>query len=412
MAVRSRFRREAAKLDLTFSQEELAFRDEVRGFIRENLPADIRAKAGRVPYFEKADVVTWHRILDARGWAASHWPKEYGGPGWTAVQRYIFMEELLRVPTPEPLSFNINMVGPVIYTFGSEAQKAHFLPKIRSLDYWFCQGFSEPGAGSDLASLRTTARRDGDEYVINGQKTWTSTAHVADWMFCLVRTDPSAKKQEGISFVLIDMKTPGITVRPIITIDGHHHTNEVFLDDVRVPLANRIGAENKGWDYAKFLLGNERTGIARVGLSQSRLTRAVELAGTSTGHEPSLLQDASFRKKIIEAEIELKALEITAMRIIDRQRKRNDGHPDPASSILKLRGAETQQASAQLALDAAGPLAAPAGGHFPAGAAAIDSPFVDADGAASVYLSSRAASIYGGASEVQKNIIAKTILGL
>ena len=399
-------------MDLTFSQDELAFREEVRTFIRDNLPADIRAKAGRVAYFEKTDVVTWHRILNAKGWVASHWPKEYGGPGWTAVQRYIFMEELLRVPTPEPLSFNINMVGPVIYTFGSEDQKAHFLPRIRNLDYWFCQGFSEPGAGSDLASLRTSARRDGDEYVINGQKTWTSTAHVADWMFCLVRTDANAKKQEGISFLLIDMKTPGITVRPIITIDGQHHTNEVFLDDVRVPVANRIGEENKGWDYAKFLLGNERTGIARVGLSKSRLNRAVELAGATGGHAASLLEDTSFRKKIIETEIELKALEITALRIIDRQRKTNDGRPDPASSILKLRGAETQQASAQLVLDAAGILAAPVAGHFTGGADTLDGSCVDAEGAASVYLSSRAASIYGGASEVQKNIIAKTILGL
>lgn len=399
-------------MDLTFSQDELAFREEVRTFIRDNLPVDIRAKAGRIAYFEKTDVVTWHRILNAKGWVASHWPKEYGGPGWTAVQRYIFMEELLRVPTPEPLSFNINMVGPVIYTFGSEDQKAHFLPRIRNLDYWFCQGFSEPGAGSDLASLRTSARRDGDEYVINGQKTWTSTAHVADWMFCLVRTDANAKKQEGISFLLIDMKTPGITVRPIITIDGQHHTNEVFLDDVRVPVANRIGEENKGWDYAKFLLGNERTGIARVGLSKSRLNRAVELAGATGGDTTSLLEDASFRKKIIETEIELKALEITALRIIDRQRKTNDGRPDPASSILKLRGAETQQASAQLVLDAAGILAAPVAGHFTAGADTLDGSCVDAEGAASVYLSSRAASIYGGASEVQKNIIAKTILGL
>lgn len=399
-------------MDLTFSQDELAFRDEVRTFIRDNLPADIRAKAGRVAYFEKADVVTWHRILNAKGWVASHWPKEYGGPGWTAVQRYIFMEELLRVPTPEPLSFNINMVGPVIYTFGSEDQKVHFLPRVRSLEYWFCQGFSEPGAGSDLASLRTVARRDGDEYVINGQKTWTSTAHVADWMFCLVRTDGNAKKQEGISFLLIDMKTPGITVRPILTIDGQHHTNEVFLDNVRVSVANRIGEENKGWDYAKFLLGNERTGIARVGLSQSRLNRAVELAGATGGHATSLLEDASFRKKIIETEIELKALEITAMRIIDRQRKRNEGRPDPASSILKLRGAETQQASAQLVLDAAGMLAAPVAGHFTVEADALEGSCVDAEGAASVYLSSRAASIYGGASEVQKNIIAKTILGL
>ncbi len=224
-------------MDLSYTPAELEFREEVRTFIRDRLPEPIRAKAALSPHYDREDVRTWHRILNEKGWAASHWPVEYGGPGWSAVQRYIFMEELLQAPAPEPLSFNINMVGPVIYTFGTAEQKEHFLPKIRNLDYWFCQGFSEPGAGSDLAALRTSAVRDGDHYVINGQKMWTSTAHEADWMFCLARTDPSAKKQEGISFILIDMKTPGITVRPIITIDGAHHTNEVFFDNVRVPVA-------------------------------------------------------------------------------------------------------------------------------------------------------------------------------
>ena len=395
-------------MDLSFSPEEIAFRDEVRAFIRDHLPADILAKAGRVAHFDKADVVAWHRILDARGWAASHWPREHGGPGFSPVQRYIFMEEMLRVPTPEPLSFNINMVGPVVYTFGSDAQKARFLPRIRSLDWWFCQGFSEPGAGSDLAALRTSARREGDEYIVNGQKIWTSTAHVADWMFCLVRTDAAAKKQEGISFLLIDMRTPGITVRPIITIDGAHHTNEVFLDDVRVPVANRIGAENRGWDYAKFLLGNERTGIARVGLSQGRVSRAVSLACGIEGLDGPLTDDQGFRRRVIDLEIELKALEITALRIIDRQRRRNDGRPDPASSVLKLRGAETQQASAQLLLDAGGRLGAP----LDADLAALGGGFAEAQGAAAIHLGARAATIYGGSSEIQKNIIAKGILGL
>ncbi|MCD2172264.1 acyl-CoA dehydrogenase family protein [Rhizobium sp. C4] len=400
-------------MDLSYTPAELEFREEVRAFIRDNLPESIRAKAGLSANYHGQDVRTWHRILNDRGWAASHWPVEYGGPGWSAVQRYIFMEELLQAPAPEPLSFNINMVGPVIYTFGSAEQKAHFLPKIRSLDYWFCQGFSEPGAGSDLASLRTAAVRDGDDYVINGQKIWTSTAHEADWMFCLARTDATAKKQEGISFILIDMATPGITVRPIITIDGEHHTNEVFFDNVRVPVTNRVGEENKGWDYAKFLLGNERTGIARVGLSKGRLQRARRLAELSEALDGKLSDDPFFRRRCIELEIELKALEITALRIIDRQRKRNDGKPDPASSILKLRGAETQQFSAELVAEVAGPLglAQTHGGHVPW------QEFDEADltavlGAVPNYFYSRAATIYGGASEIQKNIISKAILGL
>lgn len=400
-------------MDLSYTPAELEFREEVRTFIRDRLPEPIRAKAALSPHYDREDVRTWHRILNEKGWAASHWPVEYGGPGWSAVQRYIFMEELLQAPAPEPLSFNINMVGPVIYTFGTAEQKEHFLPKIRNLDYWFCQGFSEPGAGSDLAALRTSAVRDGDHYVINGQKMWTSTAHEADWMFCLARTDPSAKKQEGISFILIDMKTPGITVRPIITIDGAHHTNEVFFDNVRVPVANRVGEENKGWDYAKFLLGNERTGIARVGLSKGRLQRARRLAELSQALDGKLSDNAFFRRRCIELEIELKALEITALRIIDRQRRRNDGKPDPASSILKLRGAETQQFSAELVAEVAGPL----GLALAQGSPAPWQEFGDEDlaallGAVPHYFHSRAATIYGGASEIQKNIISKAILGL
>ncbi|MBD0416719.1 acyl-CoA dehydrogenase family protein [Oryzicola mucosus] len=400
-------------MDLSYTPAELSFREEVRAFIRQNLPDEIRAKAGLSAYYEAADLRAWQRILNDKGWAASHWPVEYGGPGWSAVQRYIFMEEILQAPAPEPLSFNINMVGPVVYTFGSQEQKAHFLPKIRSLDYWFCQGFSEPGAGSDLASLRTSAIRDGDDYVINGQKIWTSTAHDANWMFCLVRTNTTGKKQEGISFVLIDMATPGITVRPIITIDGEHHTNEVFFDNVRVPIANRVGEENKGWDYAKFLLGNERTGIARVGLSKGRLTRAKRLAELSQTQEGKLSDDPFFRRRCIEIEVELKALEITALRIIDRQRKRNDGQPDPASSILKLRGAETQQATSELVAEVAGPLglAYTHGGKAPWRDFAADD-LTAVLGAVPNYFLARAASIYGGASEIQKNIISKAILGL
>jgi len=401
-------------MDLSYSPEELSFREEVRAFIRENLPESIKAKAGKAAFYSAEDVRTWQRILNDRGWAASHWPKEYGGAGWNAVQRYIFLEELLQAPAPEPLSFNINMVGPVIYTFGTQEQKDHFLPKIRSLDYWFCQGFSEPDAGSDLASLRTSAVRDGDHYVINGQKIWTSTAHDANWMFCLVRTNPqAAKKQEGISFILIDMTTPGITVRPIITIDGAHHTNEVFFDNVRVPVSNLVGEENRGWDYAKFLLGNERTGIARVGLSKGRIARARMLAEKLPGENGTLADDPFFRRHCTELEIELKALEITALRIIDGQRRRNDGKPDPASSILKLRGAETQQATAELVADVVGPLgfANVQDGQSPW----QDLPELELStivGAMPNHFLARAATIYGGASEVQKNIIAKAILGL
>ena len=234
------------------------------------------------PHVEKPDLIRWQKILNAKGWAVPHWPVEWGGTGWSAVQRYIFMEEMTQWPAPETLSFNTTMIGPVLIAFGSDEQKRRFLPAVANLDIWFCQGFSEPGAGSDLASLTTRAERDGDHYLINGQKIWTSTANHADWIFALVRTSPTAKKQEGISFILIDMKSPGIEVRPILTIDGHHHTNEVFFTNVRVPASNLVGEENRGWDYAKFLLGNERTGIARVGLSKARL-REVKASRISSG---------------------------------------------------------------------------------------------------------------------------------
>lgn len=401
-------------MDLSYSPEELAFRQEVRSFIDENLPEHIRAKGGRHPHYSREDIVEWHQILARKGWVASHWPKEYGGPGWTPVQRFIFMEELLATPAPEPLSFNINMLGPVLYTFGNQAQKDYWLPRLRNLDTWFCQGFSEPGAGSDLASLKTRAVRDGDHYVINGQKTWTSSAHWAEWCFLLARTDPAAEKpQKGISMLLVDLKTPGVDVRPIWTIDGHHYTNEVFYDNVRVPVTNLIGEENKGWDYAKFLLGNERTGIARVGMSRNRLRQARMLAAqTETASGETVAQSAEFRRRAVKLEVELKALELTALRVIDAASKGLKGKPDPRSSILKLRGAETQQASAELMVDAAGPAAIGADGM----AKAIDpnsmpTTMREADGVMATHMYSRAASIYGGASEIQKNIIAKGVLG-
>src|SRR5246127_1147049 len=290
-------------MDLRFTADELAFRDEIRAFIRDHLPDDIRERMrlGYAP--RKEDTVRWQRILNERGWAAYNWPKECGGPGWTPVQRMIFLEENQLAPAPEVSSFNITMIGPALVQFGTEEQKQRFLPRAANIDDWWCQGFSEPGAGSDLASLKTSARRDGDDYIVNGQKTWTTTAQYADWIFCLVRTDPAAKKQQGISFLLIDMKTPGITVRPIQTVDGGREVNEVFFDDARVPLDNRVGEENRGWDYAKFLLGNERTGIARVGTSKERIRRLKALAQHERRGEVALIDDARFRAKIAEVEI-------------------------------------------------------------------------------------------------------------
>jgi alkylation response protein AidB-like acyl-CoA dehydrogenase len=256
-------------MDLRLSPEEQAFRQEVRAFIRDNLPAEIAERMHAGHAARKQDTIAWQRILNKRGWAAYSWPKAWGGPGWSAVERMIFLEEIQTYPAPEVNPFNITMLGPVLIQFGTLEQKTRFLPRAANLDEWWCQGFSEPGAGSDLAALTTAARREGDEYIVNGQKIWTSTAHQADWCFVLVRTNPNAaKKQEGISFLLVDMKTPGITVRPIISIDGSHHLNEVFFDDLRVPVSMRVYEENKGWDVAKFLLGNERTGIARLGKSK------------------------------------------------------------------------------------------------------------------------------------------------
>src|SRR5579871_4240383 len=346
-------------MDLRFNDEEIAFRDEVRAFFNKNLPENIRRKMVEGKKVGKDDIVTWQRILNKKGWAVPHWAKEWGGTGWSAVKQYIFLDEMQQAPAPPPLQFGVYMVGPVIIAFGSEAQKKRFLPRIANLDDWWCQGFSEPGAGSDLASLRTSAKRVGDHYVVNGQKTWTTLAQHADWIFCLVRTDPAAKKQEGISFLLIDMKTPGITVRPIQTIDGGHEVNEVFFDDVRVPAENLVGEENKGWDYAKYLLGRERTGIARVGLSKERLRRIRELASLERVGDRPLIEDERFREKLAGIEIELKALEMTQLRVVADERRRERGKPNPASSILKLKGSVIQQATTELLLDVVGPYGLP-----------------------------------------------------
>jgi len=401
-------------MDLRFTDEELKFRDEVRTFFKENLPPAIREKLKEGRHTSKHELVEWTRILNKKGWAVSHWPKEYGGTGWTPVQQYIFLDELQQAPAPSPLPFGVSMVGPVIYTFGSDAQKQQFLPRIANLDDWWCQGFSEPGAGSDLASLKTKAERDGDHYVINGQKTWTTLAQHADWIFLLARTDPSAKKQEGISFILVDMKTPGITVRPIITIDGSAEVNEVFFDDVRVPVSNRVGEENKGWDYAKFLLGNERVGIARVGVSKERLRRIRELAAATTDHGRPLIELPRFREKLAAVEAELKALEMTQLRVVAAEAKRAKGKPDPASSILKIKGSEIQQATTELLMEVVGPYALPYRQEHEE-EEGWNEPPVGPDWASTIaptYFNTRKVSIYGGSNEIQKNIIAKAILGL
>jgi alkylation response protein AidB-like acyl-CoA dehydrogenase len=401
-------------MDLRFTPEELAFREEVRSFIRDNLPADIRERTSIGYPPRKQDTVTWQRILNRRGWAAFSWPKEYGGPGWTPVQRMIFLEENLLGHGPELCSFNITMIGPVLIQFGTAAQKTRFLARAANIDDWWCQGFSEPGAGSDLASLKTAAKLDGDHYVVNGQKTWTSTAHHADWIFALVRTNPTARKpQEGISFLLIDMKTPGITVRPIISIDGSHHLNEVFFDDVRVPVDQRVGEENRGWDYAKFLLGNERTGIARLGKSKERLEFAKEVARTVRHNDRPLIEDPAFRQRVAQIEVGLKTLELTQLRVVSQAGRKSDGKPDPFSSILKIKGTELQQATSELVMDVGGPLAMADWARDLSGLA--NEPGFGPDWSeymAAPYLMLRASTIYGGTNEIQKNILTKAVLRL
>ncbi|SIR39577.1 acyl-CoA dehydrogenase family protein [Bosea sp. TND4EK4] len=398
-------------MDLRFTPEETAFRDEVRSFFRTQVPAGIRAKVSEGRALTREDYVTSQRILNAHGYAVPHWPREWGGQDWTPIQRYVFTEEMLLAAVPLPLQFNCYMVGPVIAAFGSQAQKEKHLARIANLDEWWCQGFSEPGAGSDLASLKTKAVREGDHYIVDGQKTWTTLGQYADWIFCLVRTDPTARKQAGISFILIDMKTPGITVRPIITLEGRHEVNEVFFDNVKVPVENLVGEENKGWDYAKFLLANERTGIARIGLSKERLARAKRLAKEMPAGEGMLWEERDFRERVAAVEIELKALEITQMRVVAAQARTSDNRPDPASSILKIKGSQLQQATTELLLEVAGPfaLAAPDLLAPPHDGWPFDYDWADA--AVASYFNSRKVSIYGGSNEIQKNIIAKAVLG-
>jgi alkylation response protein AidB-like acyl-CoA dehydrogenase len=385
-------------MQLALTPEQAAFRDELRTFYTTQIPEELRELTRRGAMPSKDQLVTSQKILNDHGLAVPNWPVEWGGKDWTPTQYQIWTDEMQLACVPEPLNFNVKMVGPVIAEFGSQEIKQRFLPPTASIDIWWCQGFSEPEAGSDLASLRTTAVRDGDSYVVNGQKTWTTLGQYADWIFCLVRTDPQApKRQAGISFLLIDMATPGISLRPIKTIDGGREVNEVFFSDVRVPADQLVGEENQGWTYAKFLLGNERTGIAGVGRTKVRLAE-VKKHAAHTG----LLDDPLFAARLAEAENELLALELTQARVVSGSA---DGKPNPASSVLKMRGSQLQQLATELLVEVAGPDALPVDGDD------IQSP-VWAQSSAPRYLNYRKTSIYGGSNEVQRNIIASTILGL
>jgi len=394
-------------MDLSFSPEEEAFRQQVRSFIAEVRPTLPQDPGGEGHVDSKEDFLAWHKALFKKGWVAPLWPKEYGGTGWNVTQRYIFNEEIAAAEMQTTLPFGLNMVAPVIFTFGSEEQKKRFLPRILSGEDWWCQGYSEPGAGSDLASLRTRAVRDGDHYVVNGQKTWTTLAQYADWIFCLVRTNPGVKQQEGITFLLIDMKSPGIAVKPIIVLDGAHEVNEVFFDNVKVPVANRVGEENKGWTYAKFLLVNERSGIAGVARSKKAIEKLKQIGRAEHLDGKPLIDDEEFSRKIADLEIDLSALEFTELRTLAAESKGQIAGPE--SSILKIRGTEIQQRITELTFEAVGYYGLPNERSFG------DNEYVGPDyaaGAAGRYFNMRKTSIYGGSNEIQRNIIAKAVLGL
>ena len=391
-------------MKLALSEADAAFRDELRQFFTTEIPAEIRERARNDELRYPEDMITSQRILNKAGLAVPNWPVEWGGKDWSPLQHQIWSDELRLAAVPEPLAFNASMVGPVIAQFGSQEIKERFLPATANLDIWWCQGFSEPEAGSDLAGLRTTAVRDGDHSIINGQKTWTTLGQYADWIFVLARTDPNApKKQAGISFILAEMSTPGITVRPIKLIDGGYEVNEVWFEDVRVPADQLVGEENAGWSYAKFLLSNERTGIARVGTTKLWLSDVKERAAKTELGEGTLLEDPLFAARVAEIESELLALELTQLRVSGDE---GTGKPNPASSILKLRGSQLQQDVTELLVEVAGPDALP----FHAGDS-IDSP-AWAQHAAPKYLNYRKTSIYGGSNEIQRSIISSTILGL
>jgi len=392
-------------MDIRFSVEEDAFRAEVRAFLQQAWTPALAARIDDDASYPQA-IVEWQRRLFERGWVAPAWPRAHGGCEWSPTQRFIYETERSAIGAPDVLPFGLKMVGPVIFKYGNEEQKARFLPRILRGEDWWCQGYSEPGAGSDLAALKTRAERAGDHYVVNGSKIWTTYAQHADWMFCLVRTEASARRQDGISFLLIDMKTPGIRISPIISIDGVHSLNEVFFDHVRVPVAQLIGEQDKGWTYAKSLLAHERTAIAGVGDSKRRIQRLRELARRETHFGKPLLDDPLFRARLADIEIELMALETMELRALFEASKGRG--PGPESSLLKIKGTEVQQAIQQLMMDMAGLY----GAVLPGGLSAQVIGHDFGDEARRAFMYGRAATIYGGSNEVQKNITAKAVLGL
>jgi alkylation response protein AidB-like acyl-CoA dehydrogenase len=398
-------------MNLNFTPEESAFREEVRTFLDLKLPGDVKRKVLEHRRLGKDDIGRWHRTLYEKGWIAPHWPVEHGGTGWNAVQRHIFEEECALAGAPRLSPFGLTMIGPVLMAFGSPAQKARYLPGILSGDVWWCQGYSEPGAGSDLASLKTRAERRGDVYMVNGQKTWNTHGQWADMIFCLVRTSSAGRKQEGISMLLIDMHSQGVEVRPIITLDGEHEVNEVWLQDVEVPAENLVGEEGRGWSIAKFLLSHERTGIAAVGHSKRELLYLKHLAAQERQSGRPLIEDPQFRDRVAQIEIDILALEMTVLRVAAAEREGKA--PGAEASILKIRGTEIQQALTELQMEAVGPYALP---HLPmAWGDNWIGPTVGPDYAAplaSRYFNYRKTTIYGGSNEIQRNIIAQQVLGL
>ena len=380
-------------MDLSFSPEDLAFQETVRDWLRTNLPAEIKHKMHVGLELTKEERIDWQNRLSAKGWMAPGWPVKYGGQDWSVTQRHIFEEEFARNDAPSMLPFGVAMVAPVIIEFGSEEQREHYLPRILSSEDWWCQGYSEPGSGSDLASLQLKAERQGDEYLLNGQKTWITLAQFANWIFVLARTDPSAKKQNGISFILVDMATPGVTVRPIETIDGGHEINEVSFENVRVPAKNLVGKENEAWTYAKFLLEHERNGTAGVAGSFHMIERLKQMAKSERVNGSALLDDIEFQQKIASTEIELLALSFAQMRSLAAESSGKS--PGAESSFIKIKGTEIQQRITELMKDAVGYGALDPDTH-----------------SAAWYFNFRKTSIYAGSNEIQRNIIAKRILGL
>lgn len=390
---------------IVFDQDDLAFADTVSSFARRHLGIELRRKVASELRPDKSESVAWQKVLCGNGWAAPAWPREFGGCGWSLKRQYIFKREMGRALAPDPSPFGLQMIGPVIYTFGSSEQKAKYLPSILNGDTWWCQGFSEPNAGSDLASLKTRARLEGDSYVISGQKIWTSLAHWADKMFCLARTEESAKPQAGISMLVLDMRAPGVTVRPIITIDGHHHLNEVFLDDVRVPKENLIGERGKGWTYAKFLLGNERIGIANISRLRRRMDALRQLGSLDFGDRGRPVDDASVRRGIAEFEVDLVSLEQAELRALARAEAGTSGAAD--ASILKVQSTELLQRGDTLLARMLGPQSAimpSAQDRLASDEAAV------LWGVMPALLHGRASTIYGGSNEIQRNIIASVLL--